>query len=83
MEIIILGQNPPTKEVAFLKDKYGHGVIIFDAEWDKDTEPYKPTAKKPKHRGRPKCWLQFVDVQAMRVFGQTLVDMANREVQHD
>lgn len=83
MEIIILGENPPTKVVTFLKDKYGYGVIIFDAEWDEGTELYKPTAKKPKHMGRPRCWLQFVDAQAMRMFGQAMVDMANREVKHD
>ena len=79
MKMIILGENPPTKEVVFMKNNQGYAVAIFDAKWDKTVEPYKATDQNPIERGDMLCWLQFMSKEALMGFGKTLIEMGERK----
>lgn len=76
----ILGMNPPTKSVLLMrttKPLNGYACIIQHAEFQADV---KAGDEVDIRRGELKgmcCWLQFTDKEAMRSFGQMLIDFAN------
>lgn len=81
---IILGINPPTKDVMLMKMEKplkGYALRICHADFPEGTKRGDNISlfdKRIKWRGEA-CWIQFTDADVMRRFGQMIVDFANGE----
>lgn len=81
-EPIILGQNPPTKEITVFRAGEGKGTVcvIQDAIFPDGVVTGDPIDKFDDRvsRGRTLCWLQFENPEAMTAFGSLLIDCARK-----
>lgn len=80
---IILGRKPPTKDVLLIKTEKplkGYSCLIFHADFPPDIESgqHIELSYKDMERKGLASWLHFVDGNAMRKFGQDLIDFANK-----
>ena len=82
---IILGMNPPTKEVLIFKHKNwngeerGYDVYISHANFTEGTvrgQEFSITDESVERKGLA-CVLHFTDADAMERFGQMLIDFAS------
>ena len=77
---VILGMNPPTKEVCLIKtDKplNGYAILINHADFPEGTvrgDSFKDGLRNDIKRKGTACWLQFTDVDIMRLFAQNILD---------
>ena len=82
---IILGLNPPTKDVMLMKMEKplkGYALRISHADFPEGTKRGDELPlfdKRIKNRGEA-CWIQFTDADVLREFGQMIVNFANGEV---
>lgn len=83
---IIIGMNPPTKEVVLIRTMKqfpgGYACAIYHADFPKGTkrgESFAMTDQSVKRHSLA-AWLQFKDSDAMRRFGQMLVDFADGDL---
>ena len=82
---IILGLNPPTKDVMLMKTEKplkGYALRISHADFPEGTKRGDELPlfdKRIKNRGEA-CWIQFTDADVLREFGQMIVNFANGEV---
>lgn len=78
---VILGMNPPTKEVLLMrtfKPLNGFACVIRRAEFPKEIECGDgiPMSIDIKHGGVC-AWIQFKDKEVMRKFGQMILEFAD------
>lgn len=81
---IILGLNPPTKDVMLIKMEKplkGYALMISHAEFPEGTKrgDKLPIFDKRIKRHGEACWIQFTDADVMRRFGQMIVDFAEEQ----
>lgn len=79
---IMIGMNPPTKEVILMRTVKpldgGCACAVYHADFPEGTkmgDPYDLSDQRVKRYGLA-CWLQFKNAESMRIFGQKLVDFA-------
>ena len=79
---IILGMDPPTKEVVMMRTRKpfpgGYACAIYYADFPEGTKRGKKVdmADDSVKRHSLAAWLQFKDAEAMKRFGQMLIDFA-------
>lgn len=79
----ILGMNPPTKEMLLIKAEKplrGYSCLIFHADFPPTIERgqhIELSYKDMKRKGLAD-WIHFTDADAMRKFGQDLIDFADK-----
>ena len=72
---IIIGTDPPTKEVVLMKTIHGYACLINDAEFPKgQSVPFESGIKRHGNV----CCIQFTNADEMRKFGQFLVDFTTK-----
>ena len=79
---VMIGMNPPTKEIFLMrttKPMAGYACIINHATFPEETRrgTVFDIRDNTVQRISTAAWLQFTDADAMRRFGQALIDFAN------
>lgn len=81
---VYIGYNPPAKAMRIEKSPFttspGYDCIIYDAEFPEGTrvgDEVQTDSEGVRLLGVD-CWLKFKTKKSMRIFGEKLIEFANR-----